>query len=126
MLQAIGMRERARMRIGELAEATGASARSLRYYEERGLLESERSASGQRRYGPEAVEKVRWIRQLLAAGLPSRAIVKLHKCDEDGKTTAEEVAIMKAERDRIDNLVKNLTTTRDRLDYMMAVSAPAP
>ncbi|GAB3658510.1 MerR family transcriptional regulator [Glycomyces tarimensis] len=112
------------MRIGELAEATGASVRALRYYEEQGLLESERSARGQRRYGPEAVEKVRWIRQLLAAGVPSRAIVKLRKCDKDGKATAEEVAILEAERDRIDNLVKHLTATRERLDYMVAVSAP--
>ncbi|MCC3764067.1 MerR family transcriptional regulator [Glycomyces sp. TRM65418] len=112
------------MRIGELAAATGASVRALRYYEEQGLLESERSASGQRRYGPEAVEQVQWIRQLLAAGLPSRAIVKLRKCDKDGKATAEDVAIMTAERDRIDELVTRLTATRDRLDSMVAASAP--
>lgn len=112
------------MRIGELAEATGVSVRALRYYEEQGLLESERSARGQRRYGPEAVEKVRWIRQLLEAGLPSRVIVKLRKCDRDGKATAEETAILEAERDRIDALVENLTATRDRLDYIVAVSAP--
>jgi hypothetical protein len=70
------------------------------------------------------VEKVRWIRRLLEAGVPSRTIVKLHKCGGDGKATAEEVAILKAERDRIDALVENLTASRDRLDRMMAVSAP--
>ena len=38
------------MRIGDLSAATGASARSLRYYEEQGLLSSERGAGGQRHY----------------------------------------------------------------------------
>ncbi|MGH3121741.1 MAG: MerR family DNA-binding transcriptional regulator, partial [Streptosporangiaceae bacterium] len=34
------------MRIGELASKTGASVRSLRYYEQQGLLAAERSPSG--------------------------------------------------------------------------------
>lgn len=38
------------MRVGELSRRTGASVRSLRYYEECGLLASERAASGQRHY----------------------------------------------------------------------------
>ncbi|MFI7132248.1 MerR family DNA-binding transcriptional regulator [Nonomuraea sp. NPDC050153] len=36
------------MRIGDLAKRTEASVRSLRYYEEQGMLSSQRSASGQR------------------------------------------------------------------------------
>ncbi|MFI5897699.1 MerR family DNA-binding transcriptional regulator [Actinoplanes sp. NPDC051513] len=38
------------MRIGDLSAATGASTRSLRYYEEQGLLTSTRTPGGQRVY----------------------------------------------------------------------------
>ncbi|MEU7168155.1 MerR family transcriptional regulator [Streptomyces morookaense] len=57
------------MRIGELGEATGATARALRHYEQAGLISSERAANGYRVYDERAVVRVRNIRHLLAAGL---------------------------------------------------------
>jgi MerR family copper efflux transcriptional regulator len=39
------------MTIGTLAEVTGASVRSLRHYEDHGVLTSERGHNGYRRYG---------------------------------------------------------------------------
>ncbi|QTE02182.1 MerR family transcriptional regulator [Streptomyces cyanogenus] len=56
------------MLIGELASATGTTTRTLRYYEEEGLLESGRTAGGYRVYGPEAVVRVRNVRDLLGSG----------------------------------------------------------
>ena len=47
------------MRIGDLAEHTGASVRSLRYYEEQGLLLADRTPSGQRTYDDDAVDDIR-------------------------------------------------------------------
>ncbi len=58
------------LRIGDLAKATGKSARALRLYEEMGLLTpGERSAGGFRLYGADAIERVRWISQLQDLGL---------------------------------------------------------
>lgn len=57
------------MRIGELARATGTTARALRHYEQAGLLSSERASNGYRVYDELAVVRVRNIRHLLAAGL---------------------------------------------------------
>ncbi|MFW6722647.1 MerR family transcriptional regulator [Streptomyces sp. MAR4 CNY-716] len=57
------------MRIGELAKATGTSARALRHYEQAGLISSERAPNGFRIYDERAVVRVRNIRYLLAAGL---------------------------------------------------------
>ncbi|MCX4734331.1 MerR family transcriptional regulator [Streptomyces sp. NBC_01363] len=57
------------MRIGELAGATGTSARALRHYEQAGLISSERASNGYRSYDERAVVRVRNIRYLLAAGL---------------------------------------------------------
>ncbi|MFG3340303.1 MerR family transcriptional regulator [Glycomyces sp. NPDC048151] len=107
------------MRIGDLAKATGASVRALRYYEEQGLLESERSASGQRVYAEHAVDRVLWIRHLLSARLPSRTILKLKPCNDSGDITAEERALVAAERAKVDEQIRSLTAVRDRLDAMM-------
>lgn len=57
------------MRIGELAEATGTTARALRHYEQAGLVCCERAPNGYRVYDEVAVVRVRNIRYLLAAGL---------------------------------------------------------
>ncbi|MFF2511831.1 MerR family transcriptional regulator [Streptomyces sp. NPDC058086] len=57
------------MRIGELARATGTTARALRHYEQAGLISSERASNGYRIYAERAVVRVRNIRYLLSAGL---------------------------------------------------------
>lgn len=65
------------MRIGELAERTGVSIRSLRYYEDQGLLDPERTDSGQRIYDESAPATVAQIRSLLDAGFCSSVIREL-------------------------------------------------
>lgn len=57
------------MLIGELAAEAGTTTRALRYYEEQGLLESDRTTAGYRLYEPGAVRRVRNIRELLSCGL---------------------------------------------------------
>ncbi len=57
------------MRIGELARRTGASARSLRYYERRGLIVSARLANDYRDFDGVQVERVRAIQFYLGLGL---------------------------------------------------------
>ncbi len=51
--------------IHEAAETTGWSARMLRYIERIGLVESPRSSAGYRLYGPEELQRLRTLRQLL-------------------------------------------------------------
>lgn len=111
------------MRIGELAAGGGVSVRSLRYYEERGLLASERSPSGQRHYPREAVDRVRLIQQLYAAGLASRTIAELLPCVVDGNATPELLERLAAERQRIDRQIAELAGARERLDSVLAGAA---
>ncbi|MGJ7452756.1 MerR family transcriptional regulator [Aquipuribacter sp. MA13-13] len=68
------------MRIGELAASTGVSPRSLRYYEQQGLLCSARTPAGHRRYEAAAVERVIRVQELFAAGLCSSKIAQLLPC----------------------------------------------
>lgn len=53
------------MQIGEVAERTGLSLRTIRHYEEVGLLpESERSPGGFRLYGEAAVQRLLLVKQM--------------------------------------------------------------
>jgi DNA-binding transcriptional MerR regulator len=56
------------MRIGELADRVGTSARTLRYYEQQGLLRARRTANGYREYDEVDLRLVREIRSLLEIG----------------------------------------------------------
>jgi MerR family copper efflux transcriptional regulator len=51
--------------INEAAETTGWSPRMLRYVESIGLIESRRSPAGYRLYGPEELQRLRTLRELL-------------------------------------------------------------
>ena len=110
------------MRIGEVAAAAGVSTRALRYYEERDLLPAERTPAGQRQYTAAAVERVRLIQQLYAAGLTSRVIAELLPCVHTGVATDAQLALLAAERDRIDRQATELVEARDRLDAVLAAA----
>jgi DNA-binding transcriptional MerR regulator len=117
------------MRIGELARRTGVSERSLRYYEQRGLLSSERSPSGQREYAEQAVDRVIHIQELFAAGLRSAKIATLLPCMRDGdggpSTRASErlVTELAAERTRLDHAIRDLENSREILDEVIVAAS---
>jgi DNA-binding transcriptional MerR regulator len=65
--------------ISEVRAATGLSARTLRYYEELGLLPGVRRRSGGRRiYGADEVERLRFIGRLKALGLSLAEVKQLN------------------------------------------------
>ena len=64
--------------VSKLAEKVGTSTDTVRYYERIGLLpEAERSPSGYRLYGDEAVERLRFIKRAQRFGLRLEAIAEL-------------------------------------------------
>ena len=116
------------MGIGELARRTGVSERSLRYYEQQGMLAAERTAGGQRRYPEKAVDRVIRVQELFAAGLCSAKIAELLPClrDEDGgpsetatPTLLSELAV---ERARLDRMIARLEASREVLDQVMTAA----
>ncbi|MER5448738.1 MerR family transcriptional regulator [Streptomyces sp. NPDC002766] len=68
------------MRIGELSERSGASARSIRYYESVGLLTSRRRTNGYREFDADALEQITKIKLLLQVGLDIVDIVTVLPC----------------------------------------------
>ncbi|MEV6306540.1 MerR family transcriptional regulator [Actinoplanes sp. NPDC051861] len=105
------------MRIGDLSAATGASARSLRYYEEQGLLVSERSGGGGHRTYPEvAIERVGLIKSLLAAGLTTATIKDVLPCVADESIRTPWLAgRLGDELKRVEEQITDLNRTRDIL-----------
>ncbi|MFC7327082.1 MerR family transcriptional regulator [Marinactinospora rubrisoli] len=119
------------MRIGELARRTGVSERSLRYYEQQGMLTAQRTPGGHRDYSEAAVDRVIRIQELFAAGLCSEKIVELLPCMRDtdggpaGTATPRLVADLTAERARIDRTIGDLIRSREVLDEVIkAASGP--
>ncbi len=116
------------MLIGELSAATGVSSRLLRYYEEQGLLAARRDGNGYRVYTADATERVRRIRELLAAGLPTESIRELlpcatatgfEHCDHSRK-------IMRDGLSRLDAQIAELIRRRTLLAHQDGITAAAP
>lgn len=109
------------MRIGELARRSGVSVRSLRYYEEQGLLRSERSPSGQRHYADGDVDRVLFLQRLYNAGLSSRTILELLPCVDAPSLDNSLAALerMEQEREKLSAHIDDLIRTRDSLDEAM-------
>lgn len=117
------------MRIGELSRRTGVSERSLRYYEQQGLLVAERTPGGRREYPEQAVDRVIRIQELFAAGLNSRKIAQLLPCMRDADGGPSEIATPRlvsnlvAERARIDRMITDLVNSREVLDEVISAAS---
>ncbi|WP_029211495.1 MerR family transcriptional regulator [Arsenicicoccus bolidensis] len=84
------------LHIGDVADLTGLSLRSIRHYEDLGLVTPRgRTNGGFRIYGAEAVERLRLVMDLKIIGLPLeriRPIVDACLALENGEGTDDDVA----------------------------------
>jgi DNA-binding transcriptional MerR regulator len=89
--------------IAEVAAATGTSAHTLRYYERIGLIRPvTRARSGHRRYGPDDVRWVEFLRKLHATGMPIRRMLAYAALARRGDSTiSERRALLEAHRDEV-------------------------
>ena len=107
--------------ISGAAEATGLSARTIRYYEELGLLpEVRRRAGGRRVYGPQAVERLRFIRRLKRLGLSLAEIKELSGIYAIAGSTQAMLErlqeLLKHQLQDVDGRLGELTVLREELD----------
>ncbi|WP_329198910.1 MULTISPECIES: MerR family transcriptional regulator [unclassified Streptomyces] len=106
------------MLIGQLAKRTGTSERLLRYYERVGLLTSVRQANGYRDYDDAAEQRVRQIRSLLAAGLPTSLIRQVLPCalaDGSLRPCPGVLDKLRAQLARLDQRAQDLARARQTL-----------
>ncbi|MCA2218081.1 MerR family transcriptional regulator [Jidongwangia harbinensis] len=112
------------MLIGELAERAGTSARTLRYYEQHGLVEAQRTANGYRSYDEAELRVVHEIRALLAAGFGLDEIRPFVACLRAGNTAGhvcpDSVAVLRRKLTEVDTYIEQLTAVRDRMRGQLA------
>lgn len=100
--------------IGQLAELSGTSARSLRFYEEAGLLAPRRDpANGYRSYGAEDVDRLQEILLLRRLGVAVRDIAPMlsGSPEERQEVLCRHLALLKAERTRLDDVIATVERT---------------
>jgi DNA-binding transcriptional MerR regulator len=114
--------------VSQVAELAGVNVQTLRYYERCGLLpDPPRSASGYRQYSPDAVERVRFIKQAQTLGFSLREaqLIQQHLDDPDGLAAAldfarHKVAELDAQLERLQSMRRQLA---DLIERCMARTA---
>jgi DNA-binding transcriptional MerR regulator len=105
------------MRIGELASRAGVGTKTIRYYEEIGLIpEPERAPNGYRDYDESAVERLRFVRDAQATGLTLTEIASILDLRGHGEGTCFHVIdLLERHLEDLDRHIENLQETRDQL-----------
>lgn len=105
------------MRIGALAAAASLKPTTIRYYESIGLLpEPGRTASGYRDYAPEALERLRFIRDAQASGLSLAEIQSVLELKDAGRRSCEHTAaLLERHLREMDDQITRLQQARSEL-----------
>ncbi|MDO2934090.1 heavy metal-responsive transcriptional regulator [Paeniglutamicibacter sulfureus] len=106
------------MRIGEVAAAVGMTTKTIRFYEDRGLLPAaERSTNGYREYGRETTSRLEFIRRSQIAGLTLAQIQGILQIRDDGHPPCTHV------RDVLGNQIMDLDRKIAELTALRAAVA---
>lgn len=107
-----------RLSVGEVANRAGVATSALRFYEEHGLISSERNESGHRRYHADVLRRVSFIRTAQRVGLSLAEIADALGSLPDHRTpTATDwERLASSWRPRLDDQIAVLTRLRDQLD----------
>ncbi|TSI11004.1 MerR family transcriptional regulator [Lysinibacillus sp. BW-2-10] len=116
-----------KLKIGELAEITGITKRTIDYYTNLGLLKAERSTSNYRYYSSDSIERLREIEEMKANGMSLQDIkysfekehqyeeIDIHEIRLHMQTLQSEVITlleqMKQQEQSTQNSIKNKVST---------------
>ncbi len=105
------------MRIGEVARQAGTTPKTIRYYEEIGLMpEAVRAPNGYRDYGEDAVYRLAFIRDAQASGLSLSEIHSILDLRSRGQSTCEHVAgLLERHLSILDAHIESMQVTRSKL-----------
>ena len=105
------------LRIGELARASGYSDKTLRYYDQIGLLRPKtRTRAGYRMYVHDAMERLRFVKNAQSLGLSLTDIHKILEITDSGGAPCEHVlSVVDGELAQVASQLKRLQALREAL-----------
>lgn len=116
--------------IGEVADSVGLSLRTIRYYEEIGLVPpSGRSEGGFRLYTESDIDRLRLVKALKPIGMSLETMGELLKAAsqaEDGRSPSTEerlVGVLEIARQHCDELEDRLQQAREALEKLSSIKA---
>jgi DNA-binding transcriptional MerR regulator len=117
----------AELTIAEVAERTGLTRHTLRYYERDGLmLGVGRDDSGHRRYSERDLGWIELITKLRATGMPVREVRRYAELVRAGDgNSGERLALLRVHRERVRAQLHTMTAYLDAIDMKISYYAEA-
>lgn len=114
-------RYRQRMRIGEVARQAGVSDKTVRFYEQIGLIDPPvREANGYRAYDAAVVDRLAFIKDSQAAGLSLAEIGEILAMKSEGQSTcAHTVDVLERHLAEVTAQIAKLQSTKAELEGML-------
>ncbi|MVA96300.1 Cu(I)-responsive transcriptional regulator [Nitratireductor sp. CAU 1489] len=109
------------MNIGIASERSGLPAKTIRYYEDIGLLKPDRGDNGYRDYSTSDVHRLRFVQRARGLGFSvaeCRQLLSLY--DDTGRESADVKTIASAKLVEIDRKIAELKGLRDVLSHLVA------
>jgi MerR family redox-sensitive transcriptional activator SoxR len=104
--------------VGEVAQRSGVAVSALHFYEEKGLIQSERNAGNQRRYPRHVLRRVAIIKAAQQVGISLRSIQEAFAAlPEDRCPSRDDWALLAAKwRRDLDDRIQRLSRLRSQMD----------
>ncbi|MFM0479974.1 MerR family transcriptional regulator [Paraburkholderia strydomiana] len=115
--------------VGQLSQLTGASVRSIRHYDEHGLLASVRASNGYRMFPEKAVTQVKQVQRMIATGFTIDDIRGFPDCMlliEGARSCDQITDVQRARLEAIDRQIADLEKRRERLIKTLLEGAVPP
>ena len=109
------------MKIGEVARETGLTTKTIRYYEDIGILpEAPRLANGYRSYEKTTLDRIEFIKDSQAAGLSLTEIQMILELRDEGQSTCgHTITLLESHLTDVDRQLIELGRTRSRLQKLI-------
>ncbi|MGI9380427.1 MAG: Cu(I)-responsive transcriptional regulator [Methyloligellaceae bacterium] len=108
------------MNIGEAATEAGLPAKTLRYYEDIGLVTPQRSDNGYRHYAEEDIHKLRFLQRSRSLGFTiadCRTLISLY--EDTSRASADVKSIAKSHLDQVEIKIQELESLRNTLKHLI-------
>jgi MerR family copper efflux transcriptional regulator len=108
------------MNIGEASDRSGLPAKTIRYYEEIGLIRADRGDNGYRDYGIKDVHKLRFLQRSRGLGFSVEECRQLLALYEDkSRASADVREIASTKLTEINRKIRELTELKHTLEHLV-------